>query len=487
MPHSSASLYNAAQIREAERIAIQQLDIPASQLMRLAGQAVFNAICQRWPLQRSMTVFCGSGNNAGDGYVVAELAITAGFEVTVFALAAPESLPDAAQAAYQRFIAVGGRVQPLAITTACQGIVVDALLGTGLNRAVNQTYAQAIHAINAAQLPVVAVDVPSGLHADSGNILGVAVNATLTITFIGLKTGLHTGMAAECCGEIILEPLALPASILASIKPVANLARKTPLASRSRSAHKGSFGHVLLIGGNHGYSGAIRLAGEACLRSGAGLVSIASRAAHSGYLNIGRPELMCHGVETADQLTDLISKASVIAIGPGLGQDDWASHMLRPVFASDKPLVVDADALNLLAKQPQQRHNWLLTPHPGEAARLLACSTANIAQDRYAAVTALQANYGGVVVLKGAGSLISDGQQVLVATTGNPGMASGGMGDVLTGISAALIAQGLPLLAAAELAVMAHGEAADRAAKQQGERGLLAGDLLAELRMVLNC
>jgi ADP-dependent NAD(P)H-hydrate dehydratase / NAD(P)H-hydrate epimerase len=265
--------------------------------------------------------------------------------------------------------------------------------------------------------------------------MGCAVKADLTVTFIAPKCGLFTGEARDYCGEIVCCSLNLPDQVMLGLPSIASLLLKSPLLPRSRCAHKGHFGHVLMIGGNHGYMGAIRLAGEAALRSGAGLVSIATRTAHASLVTIGRPELMCHAVETPNDLSTLLEKATVVVIGPGLGQDEWAISLLNKVLAADKPCVVDADALNLLAKNPVKRQNWILTPHPGEAARLLGCANADIASDRFAAATKIQAHYGGICVLKGAGSLIADHESIFVSTTGNPGMASGGMGDVLAGLS----------------------------------------------------
>ena len=488
MPYLPDSLYRADQIREAERFAIDELGIPGLQLMRNAGQAAFIELRRRWPDCRMLEVFCGSGNNGGDGYVLAGLALQAGFKVNVHAIGDVDALTGDARISCRDFKQAGGAVGKFSANLSLPGecVIVDALLGTGLNRQVGGDYATAIAAINAAAGRVLAVDLPSGLHADTGCAMGDAVKADATVTFIGLKCGLFTGRAADYCGEIILADLAVPEQVFAGIDPAARLLNKLLPPPRSRCAHKGNFGHVLLIGGNHGYSGAIRLAGEAALRSGAGLVSVASRAGHSAVLNIGRPELMCHGVENPEQLRPLLDKADVLVIGPGLGQDEWAQTLFAAALAGGRRAVVDADALNLLARQPRKSGDWVLTPHPGEAARLLACSTSDIGADRYAAVAELQRGYGGVCVLKGAGSLIADGQGVQVATTGNPGMASGGMGDVLAGTIGGLSAQGLSPGDAARLAVYVHGEAADRAAAEQGERGLLAGDLLPWLRRCLN-
>ncbi|MDD1620022.1 MAG: NAD(P)H-hydrate dehydratase [Methylococcaceae bacterium] len=486
MRHLSKPLYRAAQIRQAESTAIEKLQIPGLKLMRNAGKAAFTELQRHWPDRRKLMVFCGAGNNGGDGYVIARLALLSGYAVSVYAMGDEAVLKGDALTSHRDFINAGGTARTFsADLPLADGIIVDALLGTGLNRQVGDDYSKAIATINAANCPVLAVDVPSGLHADTGCVLGCAVKADLTITFIGLKSGLFTGQAADYCGEIVLADLAVPETVFTGMVPAAHLLTKTPLPQRPRSAHKGHFGHVLLVGGNFGYSGAIRLAGEAALRSGAGLVSIASRAGHSAMLNIGRPELMCHGVEYRDQLQALLDKASVVVIGPGLGQDEWAQSLFSAVLATDKPCVIDADALNLLAKQPGKRGDWILTPHPGEAARLLACSTRDIAADRFAAVSGLQNRYGGVCVLKGAGSLIADAQTIHVATTGNPGMASGGMGDVLAGLVGGLLAQGLSPTDAAKLAVYVHGEAADRTA-EQGQRGMLASDLLPQLRCCLN-
>lgn len=486
MQYLPKRLYRAAQIRQAERIAIENLAIPALQLMHNAGQAAFAELQRRWPARRALTVLCGAGNNGGDGYVIARLALQAGYAVSVYSITAIEALKGDAQTSCRDFLQVGGAVSAFSPDSPLPGgVIVDAMLGTGLNREVSDDYSKAIDAINACDCPVLAVDVPSGLCADTGCVMGRAVKADITVTFIGLKSGLFTGQAADYRGEIVYADLAVPETVFAGIEPAARVLTKQPLPLRPRCAHKGHFGHVLLIGGNHGYGGAIRLAGEAALRCGAGLVSIASRADHSATLNIGRPELMCHGVETPAQLQTLIDKVGAVVIGPGLGQDKWAQGMLDTVLATEIPCVVDADGLNLLAKQAARRDHWILTPHPGEASRLLGCSTRGVGADRFAAVAAVHDRFGGVCVLKGAGSLIADGQAIHVATTGNPGMASGGMGDVLAGIIGGLLAQGLSLIDAAKLAVYVHGEAADRAAIP-GERGMLASDLLPELRRCLN-
>lgn len=486
MQISTSALYSTAQIRQAERQAIERLGIPGRELMRRAGAALFGHIQQRWPEAGELTVFCGSGNNGGDGYEVARLAIEAGYRVTVFEMADPEQLPADALSAYRDFVQAGGCVSTFeADRSAITGIVVDALFGIGLSRPVAAGYLPAIAAINAAAGPVVAVDVPSGLQADTGCILGAAVAADLTVTFIGPKQGLYTGAAADCRGDVVCTDLQI-AELLGQMAPAGHLVIGTRLPKRQRSAHKGQFGHVLLIGGNHGYSGAIRLAAEAALRAGAGLVSVATRAAHSALVNIARPELMCRAAEQAGDLEQMLDKADVVVVGPGLGRDAWAQTMFDCAVAAGKPCVVDADGLNLLALGNSKRDNWVLTPHPGEAARLLSCDTRQVGADRFAAVTALQQRYGGVALLKGAGTLIGDGLRTYVVAAGNPGMASGGMGDVLAGVIGGLIAQGFPLYQAALVGAQVHAAAADSLAAEYGERGLLAGDLPPRIRELLN-
>jgi ADP-dependent NAD(P)H-hydrate dehydratase / NAD(P)H-hydrate epimerase len=242
----------------------------------------------------------------------------------------------------------------------------------------------------------------------------------------------------------------------------------------------------LVIGGDRGYSGAARMAAEAALRVGAGLVSVATHPEHASLLNITRPELMCHGVENAEQLSHLLEKANAIVIGPGLGQSKWAAELFIAAIKSAKMLVVDADGLNLLAHVPKNQPNWILTPHPGEAARLLHSSSNDVQYDRYASAAAIQAKYGGIAILKGAGTIIASGDDIAVSSTGNPGMASGGMGDVLSGVIAGLLAQGVSHKDSAQQGVYLHGMAADLAAEQGGERGLLASDLMPYLRQLVN-
>lgn len=457
--------------------------------MLRAGEALYQHLRAQFAEARCYGIFCGAGNNAGDGYVLAHLLKEAGLQVIVYTLIEATHLKGEALQAYTAYSTQGGQVhnyhgQPLAAVD----VWIDALLGIGLTREVSGLYWSAIAALNQMPQPIVAIDIPSGIHADTGKAMPIAVRAAYTLTFIGLKQGLLTGDAPEYCGELALATLDTSATIYTQIRTTITRLCYQPLPKRHRCTHKGHFGHVLVIGGAAGFSGAVLLAAEAALRVGSGLVSIATRAEHAAVLNILRPEIMCHAVNETQQLIALIHKASVIAIGPGLGQSPWAQALFAQAILSDKPLIIDADALNLLAQAPRTTPltTCIITPHPGEAGRLLKQTTANIQQDRYASVQNLQQQYGGVVVLKGAGTLIADSQGIAVASVGNPGMASGGMGDVLTGVIAGLLAQGLPLNSAAQQGVMLHGLAADQAALESGERGLLASDLMPYLRRMVN-
>jgi NAD(P)H-hydrate epimerase len=485
-------LYTAAQARELDRIAIEQHGIAGYELMSRAGQALATVIDRHWPRLQRAAVLCGAGNNGGDGLVLGRLLRQRGAQVDLLCLADPERLHGDAARAASDFRAAGGQLQPF--TGELNGefdLLVDALLGTGLDRAVEGRYRAAIEAINLYPAPVLAVDVPSGLNADTGAVLGVAVEARRTLTFIGRKRGLYTGSGPQYAGNVEFADLEVPGEIYASQQPAVQLidnpALELLLGPRRRDAHKGHFGHVLVIGGDVGMAGAVRLAAEAAARCGAGLVSIATRSAHAASLNCGRPELMVHAVESGAELRPLLARASVGVIGPGLGHTGWAQHLLGQALDTELPLVVDADALNLLAHQPLRRDDWILTPHPGEAARLLGCSGARIQQDRFAAAEQLLACYGGSVVLKGAGTLIAAGRGDLqVCARGNPGMSSGGMGDVLSGVLGALLAQGLSRPQAAVAGAWIHALAGDQAAAAGGERGMLAGDVIARLRGLVN-
>lgn len=484
-------LYHSSQIRACERLAKMDFSISEALLMDRAGRAAFQALAQFFPAAQKIQVYCGSGNNAGDGYVLARLAHEAGFRVIVYQYRLPIDLPPAAKEA--ALLALCAGVPCLSfdeIGDIDADLIVDGLLGTGLSKSVSGAVASVINHINASELPVLSLDVPSGLHADTGRAMGVAVLASLTVTFIAYKLGMMTLDGPDHCGKMLCNDLGLT-DCLASIQPTAqvlpNPKRQPCLPKRRRNCNKKDFGHVLVIGGGEGMPGSVILSANAACRIGAGAVTIATKPQYASYAVAGLPETMIYGIENEASLEPLLERATVCVIGPGLGEDEWAQLLFKKAIASQLPIIIDAGALRILASRPQQDDNWILTPHPGEAAALLGCSTEGISEDRYHAVSLLQARFGGQVVLKGAGTLIrTDEPATWLCNAGNPGMATAGMGDVLSGVIAGLAAQGLPLREAAKQGVSLHARAADMAVEKRGERGLIASDLMDYLPLLVN-
>lgn len=482
--------YASAQVRELDRRAIAG-GVAGRALMQRAAAAAWRELLWRWPKAQRIAVLCGPGNNGGDGYEVARLARAAGVGVELWRVGESPSRGDAAAARKSWRDEGGGERAYRGEALAPADVVVDAIFGIGLDRAPEGAAQAAILAMDAARdagAGVLALDVPSGLDADRGGAPGDAVRADLTVTFIAAKPGLHTGAGPDHAGQVVLDDLDVPTATFDGVPAAAAALGAPPLREalprRARTAHKGQMGHVLLVGGDEGMAGAILLAARAALRAGAGLVSVATRGAHAAALTAAQPELMCHGLDEPRKLRGLLERATVVAVGPGLGRGEWGRAVWSQVLTAPQPLIVDADGLNWVAENPARREDWVLTPHPGEAGRLLGVSGSAIQDDRAGAVRRLRERYGGVCVLKGAGTLVG-GAGLALCPHGNPGMAVGGMGDVLCGVIAGLMAQGLGAEAAARVGVAAHALAGDRAAVR-GERGLIPADLIAELRPLLN-
>jgi hydroxyethylthiazole kinase-like uncharacterized protein yjeF len=476
--------WRAEQIRQMEQQLIAAHHTTLYHLMLRAGEALLHTLQHCWPNARHLWIFCGKGNNGGDGYVLAKMAKLAGYTIQLAAFDEPASGIPAEQAR-QDWIKAGGSCGTLQSLQGTPDVIVDALLGIGPSTQLRGDLLAWIQFINRQAAPVLAADIPSGLYTDTGVALGGAVHATVTLTFIALKVGLMTGVAADYIGELYLADLD---SNKLNVEPndgvpLLNYEAALPwLQPRARTAHKGDFGKILMAGGGVGMPGAIRLAGEAALRTGAGLVRVYCHPDNQQLVFAGRPELMM----CQDLSGSALAWPDVLVVGPGLGVDDWAEMQWHQLMSYQNQMVVDADALNWLAQHAQSRNNWVLTPHPGEAARLLHTSIADIQADRFAAIQALQHRYGGVVLLKGAGSLVFDGKQMVICSEGNPGMASGGMGDILSGIIAALLAQGLTPFDAACCGALIHGKAANLVAINDGERGMLASDLFCWLHKLVN-
>jgi ADP-dependent NAD(P)H-hydrate dehydratase / NAD(P)H-hydrate epimerase len=503
-PPFARALFTEAAVRRRDAELIEAAGGDPYVLMQRAAWAALEALKRRWPRARSLAIACGPGNNGGDGWVLARLAEDAGYEAWVVHLAV-DAERGSTEARRARADFRGRRMafedDPGAAWDALglADVVVDAVFGIGLSRAAEGAHAELIEAINAANRPVLALDLPSGLAGDSGAAPGIAVRADLTVQFVGAKRGAFTGRGRALCGRCEIAPLLDPALSDAQIEaaalavepevdawalPAAGLAALLP--RRPLDAHKGDHGHVLVLGGEQGMAGAVLMAARAALRGGAGLVSVGTRAAHAAAVVAAQPELMVSGLESAEALAPLMERADVLALGPGLGRGEWGRALFARALMLDAPRVCDADALNLLAEQPQALSGAVITPHPGEAGRLLGCSAADINADRFGALERLVERFQCVVVLKGAGSLVgAPGRRTRVIDAGNPGMATGGMGDLLTGVIAALLAQGLAAFDAACAGALAHAAAGDLAARD-GQRGLLPSDLLEPLRRVLN-
>lgn len=458
--------------------------------MRRAGKAVLNALCQNYPQAKKILVLCGAGNNAGDGYVIARLAQQQGMTVRVVSLIDPEKLQGDARQAYEQWNESAVlSVNDVALIEDAD-VVVDALLGTGLMRDVEGSWLNWIDAVNYSDKAVISVDVPSGLDALTGSIKGAAICADITITFIALKLGLFTASGKACCGEVIFDSLDVPESVYETELPVAELLispENFRLPKRRHDSHKGLYGHVLVIGGNDGMPGAVILAARAVLRSGAAMVTVVTRLEHVAAVAAACPEAMVYGSENGDLPELCVEKISVVAIGPGLGRDAWAHRLLMQAVALGRPMILDADALNLVAENKIHiAMPHIITPHPGEAAGLLSRESASEIQlDRMTAIKQLYDLMQGVVVLKGSGTMIYDGDHLGICPFGNPAMAVAGMGDVLTGVIAAFVAQGMNLNRAARIGVCVHAQAGDLAACDD-TRGMLASDVIAVIRQVIN-
>ena len=488
MMYGTSYLLDAAALRGIEARAAAALG-DAFELMRRAGQAAWRETLEHWPRAQSIVVVCGPGNNGGDGYVLARHALMSGRQVEVVRLPGHEPRSELALRACRDFEGAGGRIQAFAGRLPEADLFVDALFGIGLSRAPDDSAVALVEAVNAQSAPVYSLDAPSGVDCDLGSVPGIAVSATRTIEFLARKKGLRTGAALDHVGIVSLATLEVPASRevagAAELLEVHDLSRW--LQPRRPDSHKGTNGRVLCLGGDAGAGGAILLCAEAALRCGSGLVDIGTRAAHVGAALARLPEALVHALEDSSGIDTLLERASVIAIGPGLGQREWGLALHGRALLAGKPLVLDADALNLLSKaKGALPDDCMLTPHPGEASRLLGHSTAEVQRDRYGAARELSERYRCVVVLKGAGSIVaSPDRPPRVIAAGNPGMAVGGMGDVLTGTIAALRAQGLMAFDAASAGALLHAAAGDAAA-DNGQRGLLPSDLMPWLRRLAN-
>ena len=479
-------VFTGTESRAFDSRAIEVFKTPGIRLMHRAGRTSFEVLRDRWPTARSISVVCGAGNNAGDGYVIAGLARDAGLGVDLLQVGDPAKLKgDALDAARFAQARLGAEVVRSPRPWCPAGdVVVDALLGTGVRGTVRADFVDAIAAMNATAKPVLAVDVPSGIDADTGGLLTHdPVRADVTVTFVAAKLGLVTGDAVDYVGEVVFDDLDLPCAVYDRPGVRVLSGAGVDALDRRPGAHKGDSGRLLVVGGETDMGGAVALAGEAALRTGVGLVSIATRKNNRAAILARRPELMVRATRSAEDIIDLVGRASAVAVGPGLGRGTWGRELLAYCAQAGKPLVVDADGLNIVADdEVELPAHTIITPHPGEAGRLLGQDTAWVQAHRPAAAMAL-ADDAKVAVLKGAGTLIAQaGALRSICVDGNPGMATAGSGDVLTGVIGALLARGLAPAVAADLGVWLHARAGDEAAAAT-EAAPVASDFVDALRL----
>ncbi len=476
------NLYQIAQIRNVEQAALEFVEEEV--LMRRAGQAAFELMLKKYPDVTNITVFCGAGNNGGDGFVLAKLALTSGIMVRVLTVGDYSKLSEVSQLMFDEVSSFDVDLKKFSGVELFDEseLIVDALLGIGISGQVKAPYLQAINKINQLNLSVFSLDVPSGFNACLGSICGAAVIADLTLTFIGLKQGLVTGTGKYHCGELHVDNLELDDllkkqknnNLLADVKLLHQLIPKA-----AENAHKGVMGHVVIVGGDEGMPGAVCLAAEGALRVGAGKVTIVTRSNHFQIVMSCRSEFICLIVEDdISALNEVLKTADVCLFGPGMKNSAWSKKLYQACLDFSGPKVVDAGALELLSIAPQYIENAVITPHVGEAARLLSLTTAEIELDRYQASKNLYQQYAEISILKGSGSIIQTSiDRAYVCSLGNPGMATAGMGDVLAGMVAGLIPQCESLTTAALVGVLLHSHAGDLGATKQGQAPLLAGDL----------
>ena len=486
MHNLTNTLYSVPQIRAIEAIARKSLKSDKS-LMELAGQKAYSCLRQCWPSVSRVAVLCGGGNNGGDGFVLARLAQNAGLSVCLV-LAAKSSTVEAKEA-LTKALAAGVVVSNFSEVALVEAeLIVDALLGIGFSGKVREPFRTIMLCVNKQVKPVLSLDIPSGLDADSGSVSQVAIKADVTISFIGLKRGLFMSKARNIVGHIVFEPLIAEHLCVHDDFWATRLSDQwieNVLPARHSSFHKGDGGHVGVIGGFRGMSGAVALSGLAALRSGAGRVTVGCFPDNVQSVAAMSPELMVRPLMTEDDVHQLLAGVDVAVIGPGLGLTDWSKKIFHHSIETKVPKVVDADALTLSEENKQVLTDAVLTPHPGEAARMLGITVECLEGDRPSGLEALSAKFNSIAVLKGAGTLVgrANGGR-LICDRGNPGMATAGMGDALSGIIGGLMSQGLPAFEAAGVGVWLHASAGDLIAKNSGAVGMLARDLIGQVPYV---
>lgn len=482
----------SVEMKVCDTFTIQKMLVPSPVLMERAALAVVEVLKENYGRDSRVLVLCGSGNNGGDGFAVARLLLLEGIAADVYFAGKETSMTEETRLQRKIFENYGGKV--------CRNydfseytVVVDALLGIGLSRTVTGNLAQLIQDANASGLPIVAVDIPSGISADTGQILGTGIQAKITVTFAFAKRGLLLCPGASCCGTVLVKDIGITADAYEKDYPFAFTYEKEDLQrlpERKMRSNKGSCGKVLLTGGAPDMAGAVLLAGKAAYRTGCGLVKVLSDEANRVILQTGLPEALYASWQREQVLETSSAWADVLGIGPGLGVSQKAEELMQKICSRWKgPLVIDADGLNLLAEHPdyirESEAEIIVTPHPGEMARLTGKAVWEILDDLVGTAMEFAKEKGVICVLKDARTVVTDGKQLYINQSGNHGMAVGGSGDVLTGIICGLLAQGMSGFPAACMGVYLHGLAGDGARARLGSRSMLAGDIVEGISDVL--
>ena len=499
-------LYTAKETKKIDNLAIKEKEISGYSLMQRAAEFALDVILKEFGPLEELVIFCAKGKNSGDGFLLGSLAKEFGLNVTIVTCCPSKEIKGVSSKAFKEMKASKARIISInsigKLKVSRKAVIVDALIGTGIKGNLRKNIKDSILALNrlGTKLPVVSLDIASGVNPDTGEVKDICVYADITITFVAQKRGCFTSIGKKVSGEVMYSDLEIPKKLFTKVTATSSIVNFEEyidkVVYREQDAHKGNFGHVLVIGGDRGLGGAGLLASKAAVYSGAGLTSLVTRPEHVNASLVSCPEVMVKGVNSGQDLEEHLIKPTVIAIGPGLGQTAWSEQMIQRVFweaeKREVTVIMDADALNLIPKlklSSKLPRRLVLTPHPGEAATLLNTNVETIESDRFAYAAKIQKKFNATVVLKGSGTVIchkKNGiQQWGVCNAGNPGMASGGMGDVLTGIIAGMLAQGLTPKEASEVGVDLHAKAADQASFDLGEVGLTPSDVIEELRYLL--
>lgn len=480
------------EMKTCDAFTIQNMLVPSAVLMERAALAVVNVLKETYGSDNRVLVLCGSGNNGGDGFAVARLLLLDGIAADVYFAGKDSSMTEDTRLQRKIFENYGGKV--------CRNyhfdeytVVVDALLGIGLSRSVTGNLAQLIQDANESGKPILAVDIPSGVSADTGQILGTAIKADITVTFAFAKRGQLLCPGAEYCGDVKIRDIGITADAYDEKYPFAFTYEKddlTLLPKRKMRSNKGSYGKVLLMGGAPDMAGAVLLAGEAAYRTGCGLVKVLSAEENRNILQSGLPEALYTSWQKEQVLEQALPWANVVGIGPGLGTSEHAREILKKLCLLWKgPLVIDADGLNILAENQEyfksSEADIIVTPHPGEMARLTGQNVSAILDDLVETAMKFAREHQVICVLKDARTVVTDGEHLYINCSGNNGMAVGGSGDVLTGVICGLLAQGMMPFQAACMGVYLHGLAGGAAKERLGCPSMLAGDIVEGLSDVL--